>query len=85
MDSTAQLPQVKVIGENDNPVPDKIDSWLDSLKLNGYNNRFVVNGYGSMDRVRVIWELELVTVCLYFFYFSHFADQSSGFIQLLIN
>ncbi|XP_066928058.1 ankyrin repeat and sterile alpha motif domain-containing protein 1B-like isoform X2 [Clytia hemisphaerica] len=62
MDSTAQLPQVKVIGENDNPIPDKIDSWLDSLKLNGYNNRFVINGYGSMDRVRVIWELELVTV-----------------------
>jgi len=51
-----------VIGEDNTPVPDKLDGWLDSIKLAGYQNRFVLNGYGSMDRVRVIWELELVTV-----------------------
>ena len=51
-----------MIGSNDVSIPSSVSDWLQSIKLSGYHNRFVVNGYDNMDRVRVIWELELVTV-----------------------
>lgn len=51
-----------VIGEDGIPIPSTLSQWLNLIKLEGYQNRFNINGYGNMDRVRVIWELELVTV-----------------------
>ena len=61
------LPAVPVMGEEGRPIPDSVDQWLSIIQLEAYHTRFVHNGYGSMDRVRVIWELELVTVSLYQF------------------
>ena len=44
------------------PVPDSVGAWLTRIKLKDYERRFIHNGYDNIDRVRVIWELELVTV-----------------------
>ena len=54
-----------MIGDDTFPVPSTVGEWLKKLKLDDYEARFNYNGYGNIDRVRVVWELELVTVRYY--------------------
>ena len=69
LDAVSGLSAVPVMGEEGRPIPDTVDKWLSIIQLEAYHTRFVHNGYASMDRVRVIWELELVTVSFLFFLF----------------
>jgi len=62
VDSSLDLPKTAVIGDKSFPLPQTVGEWLTKIKLIEYEKRFIHNGYGNMDRVRVIWELELVTV-----------------------
>lgn len=56
------LAKPPVIGDDNFSIPTSVGEWLTKLKLGAYEERFIYNGYGNIDRVRVIWELELVTV-----------------------
>lgn len=60
VESAAQkLPPVPRLEPGSDP---GLDSWLDSIGLGCYAQRFRDNGLGSVDRCRLIWELELNTV-----------------------
>ena len=43
-------------------LPDNVDEWLQSIKLPQYCETFRKNGFGEMERVRKMWEVELTTV-----------------------
>jgi len=45
--------------------PVSVAKWLESLRLCGYLETFLVNNFTTMDRVRNIWELELNSVRVY--------------------
>ncbi|EEC13847.1 ankyrin repeat containing protein, partial [Ixodes scapularis] len=54
-----RLPRVPQLEPGSDP---GLDAWLDSIGLGCYAERFRENGFGSVDRCRLIWELELNTV-----------------------
>ncbi|CAN7999103.1 unnamed protein product, partial [Ixodes hexagonus] len=54
-----RLPRVPQLEPGSDP---GLDAWLDSIGLGCYAERFRENGFGSLDRCRLIWELELNTV-----------------------
>ncbi|XP_029833678.2 ankyrin repeat and sterile alpha motif domain-containing protein 1B [Ixodes scapularis] len=54
-----RLPRVPQLEPGSDP---GLDAWLDSIGLACYAERFRENGFGSVDRCRLIWELELNTV-----------------------
>lgn len=54
-----KLPHVPRLEPNADP---GLDGWLDSIGLGCYADRFRENGFGSLERCRQIWELELNTV-----------------------
>lgn len=62
MKACQNLPKSPVIGEEGFPNPRDIKEWLAKLKLLDYRRRFKYYGYDNMERVKVIWELELVSV-----------------------
>ena len=62
IEASLKLPKTPVMGGDGFPVPDSVGAWLTRIKLKDYEPRFIHNGYDNIDRVRVIWELELVTV-----------------------
>lgn len=43
-------------------VPDTVEAWLDSIRLPQYAQNFHKNGFGDMERVKKVWEIELTTV-----------------------
>ncbi|XP_066942509.1 ankyrin repeat and SAM domain-containing protein 1A-like isoform X16 [Macrobrachium rosenbergii] len=43
-------------------LPDTVEAWLDSIRLPQYAQNFHKNGFGDMERVRKVWEIELTTV-----------------------
>ena len=43
-------------------VPPNLEDWLESIYLTEYSENFSKNGFGCMDRVRKIWEVELTMV-----------------------
>ncbi|XP_045113553.1 ankyrin repeat and SAM domain-containing protein 1A-like isoform X12 [Portunus trituberculatus] len=43
-------------------LPDTVDAWLESIRLPQYSQIFHKNGFGEMERVRKVWEIELTTV-----------------------
>lgn len=43
-------------------LPDTVEEWLDSIRLPQYAQNFHKNGFGDMERVRKVWEIELTTV-----------------------
>lgn len=59
-----ELPPSPVMGDANFPVPETVLDWLTRIKLPGYAQRFVQYGYDNIDRVRVIWEIELATVSI---------------------
>lgn len=54
-----RLPRVPQLDPGSDP---GLDAWLDSIGLGCYAERFRENGFGSLERCRLIWELELNTV-----------------------
>ncbi|XP_042233605.1 ankyrin repeat and sterile alpha motif domain-containing protein 1B-like isoform X2 [Homarus americanus] len=43
-------------------LPDTVEAWLDSIRLPQYAQNFHKNGFGDMERVKKVWEIELTTV-----------------------
>lgn len=43
-------------------LPNTVAEWLSSLQLSNYEENFTKNGFGCMDRVRKMWEVELSMV-----------------------
>ncbi|CAL4077916.1 unnamed protein product, partial [Meganyctiphanes norvegica] len=43
-------------------LPDTLDKWLASVHLPQYENHFNKNGFGDMERVKKVWEIELTAV-----------------------
>uniref|UniRef100_A0A6A7G1X9 Ankyrin repeat and SAM domain-containing protein 1A-like n=2 Tax=Hirondellea gigas TaxID=1518452 RepID=A0A6A7G1X9_9CRUS len=43
-------------------VPPALADWLESIQLQQYEESFHKNGFGCMDRVRKMWEIELTMV-----------------------
>ena len=62
LDSIPAMPDCPVFGTDPHPFPSSVREWLLKLKLPQYERQFNYYGYTNMERVRVIWELELVTV-----------------------
>uniref|UniRef100_A0A2K5JK57 Ankyrin repeat and sterile alpha motif domain containing 1A n=1 Tax=Colobus angolensis palliatus TaxID=336983 RepID=A0A2K5JK57_COLAP len=61
LQAARSLPKVKALGYDGNSPP-SVPSWLDSLGLQDYVHSFLSSGYGSIDTVKNLWELELVNV-----------------------
>uniref|UniRef100_A0A3B1JKW4 Ankyrin repeat and sterile alpha motif domain containing 1A n=1 Tax=Astyanax mexicanus TaxID=7994 RepID=A0A3B1JKW4_ASTMX len=53
------LPKVKALGCDGNT---SLSSWLDSLGLTEYLHNFLTSGYRTLECVKNLWELEIVTV-----------------------
>ncbi|KAK4287424.1 hypothetical protein Pmani_039509 [Petrolisthes manimaculis] len=43
-------------------LPDTVEAWVESIRLPQYTQNFHKNGFGDMERVRKVWEIELTTV-----------------------
>ncbi|XP_065646667.1 ankyrin repeat and sterile alpha motif domain-containing protein 1B isoform X4 [Hydra vulgaris] len=62
MEAIGNLPKVLEIGDEKFPIPKNVGELLGRLKLSEYERKFVRYGYENIDRVRVIWDIELLTV-----------------------
>lgn len=60
LENCKNLPLVpKLSSKEDDQKCLSIKSWLNSLNLAQYEDRFVENGFIDMEKVRKIWEVEL--------------------------
>ena len=64
LESARKLPPSPQIGDEGFPVPETLHDWLEKINLLDYELKFRRSGYDNMDRIRVMWELELSTVSL---------------------
>lgn len=62
MDSASRLPTPLHPHRSSYTLPDTVEAWLDSIRLPQYAQNFHKNGFGDMERVRKVWEIELTTV-----------------------
>ncbi|XP_069998958.1 ankyrin repeat and sterile alpha motif domain-containing protein 1B [Penaeus vannamei] len=62
MDSISRLPTPLHPHRSSYTLPDTVEAWLDSIRLPQYAQNFHKNGFGDMERVRKVWEIELTTV-----------------------
>ena len=60
--SLAKLPSLLPPYNSNYKVPSSLEEWLESISLPEYLENFRKNGFGSMERVRKMWEVELTTV-----------------------
>lgn len=58
LDSVSRLPITRLPQD----LPDTVEAWLESIRLPQYTQNFHKNGFGEMERVRKVWEIELTTV-----------------------
>ncbi|KAG0725591.1 Ankyrin repeat and sterile alpha motif domain-containing protein 1B [Chionoecetes opilio] len=61
-EAVSQLPTPFTGPQATYTLPDTVDAWLDSIGLPQYSQIFNKNGFGDMERVKKVWEIELTTV-----------------------
>lgn len=61
-EAVSQLPTPFTGPQASYTLPDTVDAWLESIGLPQYSQIFHKNGFGEMERVRKVWEIELTTV-----------------------
>nr|XP_033807653.1 ankyrin repeat and sterile alpha motif domain-containing protein 1B [Geotrypetes seraphini] len=56
-----QLPKMRTAGM-DGYNPSSVPEWLDSIELGNYTKSFLMNGFTSLDLVKKLWEIELISI-----------------------
>ncbi|XP_029453236.1 ankyrin repeat and sterile alpha motif domain-containing protein 1B [Rhinatrema bivittatum] len=56
-----QLPKMRPVG-TDGYNPSSVPEWLDSIELGNYTKSFLMNGFTSVDLVKKLWEIELISI-----------------------
>ncbi|KAK3699169.1 hypothetical protein QZH41_011871 [Actinostola sp. cb2023] len=61
LEAAKLLPSPPRVAKLDNP-PSTVEEWLKLIKLSEYLEVFLHHGFASMDRVKMLWEVELTSV-----------------------
>lgn len=61
-EAVSQLPTPFTGPQATYTLPDSVEAWLESIRLPQYAQNFHKNGFGEMERVKKVWEIELTTV-----------------------
>ena len=66
MEAVKSLPPCLRLSDPAITKPESLEDWLELIRLPEYFDVFQHNGFTSMDRVHMLWELELTSVSYYF-------------------
>ena len=61
-EAVSQLPTPFAGPQATYKLPDTVEAWLESIGMPQYAQNFHKNGFGEMERVKKVWEIELTTV-----------------------
>ena len=62
MEAVKSLPVCPRLSDPDITKPDTLKGWLEWICLPEYFDVFQHNGFTSMDRIHILWEVELTSV-----------------------
>ena len=62
MEAIKSLPVCPRLSDPDITKPDTLKGWLEWICLPEYFDVFQHNGFTSMDRIHILWEVELTSV-----------------------
>ena len=62
MEAVKSLPACPRLNDPAEAKPESLDDWLELLCLSEYFDVFQHNGFTSMERIHMLWEVELTSV-----------------------
>ena len=77
MEATKVLAPAPHLMDPDSYKPESMEDWLDLIDLPEYTDVFQHQGYSSMERVKMLWEVELTSV-------SHYSNIVTSQLLLLL-